>query len=177
MEPEPNLDPEADLSSETFSVTLDQFNGPLDLLLYLVRRQELDIMDIPVAKITDQYLKYIEVLTVLDIDAVGDFIVLASKLIEIKSFEALPNEQEVEEEIEDPRKELVTRLLAYKKFCEEAGQLEKRGRLWQRRYPRLAVDLKPKERNAAEEPIQEIVVWDLVSAFGRILRERAPAAK
>ena len=177
MEPEPNLDPEADLSSETFSVTLNQFSGPLDLLLYLVRRQELDIMDIPMSTITDQYLKYIDVLTVLDIDAVGDFIVLASKLIEIKSFEALPSEQEIEEEIEDPRKELVTRLLAYKKFCEEAGQLEKRGRLWQRRYPRLAVDLKPKERNAAEEPIQEIVVWDLVSAFGRILRERAPAAK
>lgn len=164
-------------TSDDFRVALDQFSGPLDLLLFLVRKHELDILDIPVAKIVEQYLEYIDVLKDLNVDSVGDFIVLASMLVEIKSFQALPGEQEIEEEIEDPRRELVTRLLAYKKFCEGAGQLEKRGRLWQRRYPRLANDLPPKIRNAAEDPIQDVVVWDLVSAFGRILREKSPAQK
>ena len=160
-----------------FSVALDLFNGPLDLLLYVIRKQELDILDIPVARITEQYLSYLETLEFLNVDAVGDFLQLAGTLVEIKSFQLLPGEEEIEEEIEDPRRELVTQLLAYKKYCEGAGLLEKRSRLWQRRYPRLANDLLPKERSAADEPIQEIVVWDLVSAFGRIVREKSPAMK
>jgi len=168
---------EEEALESAFAVKLDQFSGPLDLLLFLVRKHELDIMDIPVALITEQYLAYLDVLKELNIDDVGNFIVIASILIEIKSFQVLPGEQEVEEEIEDPRKELVTRLLAYKKFCEGAGRLEKRGRLWQRRYPRLASDLPPKERDVASEPIQNVVVWDLVSAFGRILREKSPQMK
>lgn len=164
-------------TSESFNVSLELFSGPLDLLLFLIRKHELDILDIPIARITEQYIEYLEVLEFLDVDSVGDFIVLASTLVEIKSFQALPNEEEIEEEIEDPRRELVTQLLAYKKFCEGAGQLEQRGRLWQRRYPRLANDLVPKEKNFAEEPIQEVVVWDLVSAFGRIVREKSPVMK
>ena len=160
-----------------FQVTLDRFNGPLDLLLYLIRKQELDILDIPVALITEQYLSYLETLEFLNVDEVGDFLQWAGTLIEIKSFQLLPGEEEIEEEIEDPRRELVTQLLAYKKYCEGAGLLEKRSRLWQRRYPRLTNDLAVKERSAADEPIQEIVVWDLVSAFGRIVREKSPAMK
>ena len=159
----------------SFRVQLDLFCGPLDLLLFLVRKHELDILNIPIAKITEQYLEFLDVLEFLDIDSIGDFIVIASSLIEIKSFQILPGEEEIEEEIEDPRKELVTQLLAYKKFCEGAGLLEQRSRLWQRRYPRLSNDLIPRERNPAEDPIQEIVVWDLVSAFGRIVREKSPA--
>ncbi|MBO7724830.1 MAG: segregation/condensation protein A [Thermoguttaceae bacterium] len=160
---------------DRFKVQLGAFCGPMDLLLYLVRKHEVDILDIPVADVTRQYLEFLDVLEVLDLDSIGEFVVTASTLVEIKSFQVLPMEEEVEEEeLEDPRRELVSQLLAYKKFCEGAGLLEQRSRIWQRRYPRLSNDLIPKERNPAEEPIQDIVIWDLVSAFGRILRERSP---
>lgn len=167
---------EPDFSAfDRFNVQLGAFCGPMDLLLYLVRKHEVDILDIPVADVTRQYLDFLEVLELFDLDSIGDFVVTASTLVEIKSFQVLPMEEEVEEEeLEDPRKELVTQLLAYKKFCEGAGLLEQRSRIWQRRYPRLSNDLIPKERNPAEEPIQDIVIWDLVSAFGRILREKSP---
>lgn len=155
----------------------DEFNGPLDLLLCLVRKHEKEITEIPIAEITKQYISFIDVIEQIDVDAVGDFIVIASTLIEIKSFQLLPTEEEVEEELEDPRKDLVRQLLTYKKFCENAGVLEERGRIWQRRYPRLSNDLIPKARNLAEEPIVEVELWDLVSAFGRILRSQSPSMK
>lgn len=168
-------EPTPDFSElDQFKVRLDAFCGPMSLLLFLVRKHEVDILDIPIAEVTRQYLEFLDVLELLNLDAIGEFIVVASTLIEIKSFQALPGEEEVEEEIEDPRKELVSQLLAYKKFCEGAGLLEQRSRIWQRRYPRLSNDLIPKERNPAEEPIQDIMIWDLVSAFGRILREKSP---
>ena len=159
---------------DKFKVRLDSFCGPMGLLLFLVRKHEVDILDIPIAEITKQYLEFLDVLELLSLDSIGEFIVTASTLVEIKSFQVLPGEEEVEEEIEDPRKELVTQLLAYKKFCEGAGLLEQRSRIWQRRYPRLTNDLIPKERDPSEEPIQDIVIWDLVSAFGRLLREKSP---
>lgn len=157
-----------------FTVSLDSYNGPLDLLLYLVRKRELNVFDIPISEITDQFLVFLDALEALELDSVGEFLSLASSLIEIKSFQALPSEEETQEEIEDPRKDLVVQLLSYKKFCENAGLLEERGRLWQRRYPRLSNDLPSKTRNFAEEPIQDVELWDLVGAFGRILREKSP---
>lgn len=158
-----------------FSVKLDAFCGPLDLLLYLVRKRELNIFDVALAEVTDQFLLFIDTLKELNLETIGDFLTLASSLIEIKSFQALPNEDEnPSEEIEDPRKDLVVQLLAYRKFCENAGLLEERGRLWQRRFPRLANDAPVRTRNVAEEPIQNVELWDLVGAFGRILREKAP---
>ncbi|MBR5626323.1 MAG: segregation/condensation protein A [Thermoguttaceae bacterium] len=160
-----------------FRVSLDVFNGPLDLLLFLIRKHELDIFDIPITKILEQYMEFLNVLKEINIDSIGEFLVLASTLLEIKSYQTLPSEEEVEEELEDPRKDLVVQLLAYKKFCKNAGFLEERGRIWQRRYPRLANDIVPRSRNYAEEPIQEVELWDLVSAFGRILRERSPSMK
>ena len=162
---------------DNFKVQLGVFCGPMSLLLFLVRKHEVDILDIPIAEVTRQYLEFLDILEELNLDSIGEFIVTASTLIEIKSFQSLPREEEVEEEIEDPRKELVTQLLAYRKFCEGAGLLEQRSRLWQRRYPRLSNDLIPSEKNPAEEPIQDIVIWDLVSAFGRILREKSPMMK
>lgn len=158
-----------------FSVKLDAFCGPLDLLLYLVRKRELDVLDVPIAQVADQFLEFLDALEALDLDAIGEFITTASALVEIKSFQALPIEDEkTTEEIEDPRRDLVSQLLAYKKFCENAGLLEERGRRWQRRYPRLSNDLPARERNLAEEPIQDVELWDLVGAFGRILREKTP---
>ncbi len=154
-----------------FRVDLNVFRGPLDLLLYLVRKHEVEIADIPIAEITDQYLEYLSVLEQMDISAVGDFLALASTLIEIKSQQVLPRSDEVEAELEDPRKELVRRLLEYKKYRDAASMLEECGRDWQRRYSRLEDDLPSRDRNLAEEPIQEVELWDLVSAFGRIMRE------
>jgi len=154
-----------------FRVDLNTFRGPLDLLLYLVRKHEVDICDIPIAKITDQYLGYLGVLEQLDVNAVGDFLALASMLIEIKSQQVLPRADEIQDEVDDPRQELVQRLLEYKRYRDAASMLEERSRSWQQHYARQSDDLPRRERNLAEEPIQEVELWDLVSAFGRIIRE------
>jgi segregation and condensation protein A len=158
-----------------FRVDLAVFRGPMDLLLYLVRKHEVDILDIPIAPITDQFLEYLEVLQQLDVNAVGDFVAVASMLVEIKSQQVLPRSDEVQEEIEDPRHELVRRLLEYKKYRDAASILEERSRNWQQHYPRLIDDLPPQRRDPSDEPIQEVELWDLVSAFGRVMRQSAVA--
>jgi len=162
-----------------FSVKLDVFNGPLDLLLYLVRKRELDVFDVAIAEVAEQFLLFIDALEALNLDSVGDFLSLASALIEIKSFQALPGDDDEKEitEVESSKKDLVVQLLAYRKFCENAGLLEERGRLWRRHFPRLSDDLPTKTRNMAEEPIHDVELWDLVGAFGRILREKNPVFK
>lgn len=160
-----------------FISRLSFFQGPLDLLLYLVRKNELDIHNIPLTLVLEQYLDYLAILEEIDVNAAGDFLVWASTLIEIKSLEMLPGEETVEEEIDDPRQELVQQLLEYKRFCEVANQLQVRSENWQLRFPRLASDLPPRPRNMAEEPIREVELWDLVSAFGRILRENSSKVK
>ncbi|HEX3658389.1 MAG TPA: segregation/condensation protein A [Pirellulales bacterium] len=159
-----------------FRVDLAIFRGPLDLLLYLVRKHELEIVDIPVALVTKQFLDHLAVLEVLDVNSVGDFLEMASTLVEIKSRMVLPHADEVEEALEDPRQELVRQLLEYKKFKDAASMLEERGRAWQERYPRLSSDLPVRERSLADEPIHEVELWDLVSAFGRIMRQHEDAA-
>ncbi len=154
-----------------FRVELEVFRGPLDLLLYLVRKHEVEIVDIPIAPITDQFLEYLEVLKELDVNAVGDFLEMASTLVEIKSRSVLPRGGEVEDELADPRQELVRRLLEYKKFKDAASMLEERSRDWQQRFGRLASDRSAQQRDLGEEAIQEVELWDLVSAFGRIMRD------
>jgi segregation and condensation protein A len=154
-----------------FRVDLDMFRGPMDLLLYLVRKHEVEIVDIPISIITDQYLEHLSVIEQLDVNAVGDFLALASCLIEIKSQQVLPRADEVVDDLEDPRKELVRRLLEYKRFRDAASILEERSRSWQQRFPRLTNDLPARTRNLAEESIHEVELWDLVSAFGRIIRD------
>ena len=158
-----------------FRVDLNIFRGPLDLLLYLVRKHEVDIVDIPVAEITDQFLEYLTVLEQLDVAAVSDFLAVASTLIEIKSQQVLPRSDEVEDEVDDPREELVRRLLQYKEYRDAASVLEERSRQWQQHYARQEDDLPPRERNLAEEPIHEVELWDLVNAFGRIVRDTKAA--
>ena len=154
-----------------FRIDLDVFRGPLDLLLYLVRKHELDVVDIPIAIITDQFLGYLEVLQELDVDAVGEFLEMASTLLEIKSRMILPRGGEEVEEIDDPRDELVERLLQYKKYRDAASILEEQGRVWQEHLPRLANDVPPRRIDPAGQPIQEVELWDLVSAFGRVVRD------
>jgi segregation and condensation protein A len=155
-----------------FRVELDVFRGPLDLLLYLVRRQEVEISEIPIATITEQFLAHVEVLKELSVDAVGEFLELASTLLEIKSRELLPRAPEEEEQpAEELRQDLVRRLLEYKRFRDAASMLEERGRAWQQRFVRQDLGVGTRPRNLAEEPIREAELWDLVSAFGRLMRE------
>jgi segregation and condensation protein A len=156
-----------------FQVELDIYRGPLDLLLYLVRKHELEVTDIPVAAVTDQFLKYVAVLEELDVNAAADFLDLASTLIEIKSRLLLPHEEEIAIEAEDSRPELVQRLLEFKRFRDAAALLDERSRQWQERYPRHAADVIDLRINPADQPIHGVELWDLVSALARVLRERA----
>lgn len=157
-----------------FRVNLDLFRGPLDLLLFLVRKHELEITTLKLAQVADQYQDYLEVLKEIDINLVGDFIETASLLVEMKSHALLPrNELETSEDSpwEDPREDLVQRLLEYKQYRDAATILNDRGNLWQQRYTRLSNDLPPREISPQDQPIQEIALWDLVSAVGRVLRQ------
>ncbi len=160
-----------------FQAKLPVFYGPIDLLLYLVRKNELDIRNIPIASVLDQYLEFVSLIQDIDVNAAGDFLSMASMLIEIKASEILPGEESLEEEVDDPRQELVEQLLEYKKFCDASNRLQSRSEQWQLRFPRLANDLPPRRRSIADEPIREVELWDLVSAFGRLLRENAPKIK
>lgn len=161
-----------------YRVHLELYEGPLDLLLYLVRRNELDILDLPIARITEQFLEFLALLELIDLDAVGDFVVMASTLAEIKSRSALPSseeEQAVDEaplEHEGPRSELIQRLLEYRKFKEAAQALEERAAQWQERYPRLSNERPSVGKDHAADRIREVELWDLISALGRVLRRK-----
>lgn len=112
------------------------FEGPLDLLLYLINQDEIDIYDIPIAEITHQYLAYLEAMKELDLEVAGEFILMASMLIRIKAQMLLPQMQKDETEFEDPRSELMAALLEYKKFKQAAEAFNHREELWLKRYPR-----------------------------------------
>ena len=157
-----------------FSAKLPFYQGPMDLLLYLVRKHELDVLDIPIARILGQYLDYLKIIEQIDVNAVGDFLSVASLLIEIKSLKALSGEEVAEVEIETPKQELVKQLLEYKKYSDAARMLQQRSESWQLRFPRLADDLPQRPRSLASESVQKIELWDLVSAFGKVLRECTP---
>ncbi|MCA9192912.1 MAG: segregation/condensation protein A [Planctomycetales bacterium] len=161
----------------SFLVDINQYAGPLELLLHIVRREELSLAELPLAKIIDQYIEYLDVLTELAIDDVADFLEIASLLIEMKAKQALPSTDEtVEEEVAlaEPTEDLVQRLVEYKRIRDASSILEEQGRQWQLRCSRLANDLPPRRIAAGDQPIQPIEIWDLVSAFGRILRQNQP---
>ncbi|MDR0522240.1 MAG: segregation/condensation protein A [Planctomycetaceae bacterium] len=160
-----------------FSARLPFYQGPMDLLFYLVKKNEIDILEIPLAQILEQYSRHLSALTAIDTDAAGNFLTLASTLIEMKSYAALPNEKPIEEETETPKQELVRQLLEYKQYCDAARTLQAKGEQWQLHFPRLSDDTAHRQRDLAEEPIQELEIWDLVSAFDRILREQSPQTK
>lgn len=159
-----------------YRVQLDLFSGPLDLLLYLVRRNEVDVALLPISKITHQFLQFLEVLELLDLDLIGDFIVMASTLVEIKSRQVLPRaEEEVQEEIpisDDTSSELIQQLMEYKRYKDAALAMEQRAADWQERYPRLSDDRPSAGKDHSEDPIKEVELWDLVSALSRILQKK-----
>jgi segregation and condensation protein A len=152
-----------------YLVDLDTFHGPLDLLLYLVKKDEVDIRDIPIARVAEQFKQYLEVLQLIDVESAGDFLVMASTLMEIKSKMLLPRSEEAADGGEaDPRLELVRQLLQYKRFKDAAGALEARAEQQSYRLPRQPI---PTPTNPSLPAVQPVELWDLVSAFGRLMRE------
>ncbi len=156
-----------------YRVNLDIFAGPMDLLLYLVRKEEVDIYDISIAKITDQYIRYIEMLKNLDIDLAGDFLVMASTLMQIKSAMLLPQaepDQLQSDDLADPRAELIRQLLEYKKFKDAANLLSCAADETKKRFARPGIIVEQIESGA--EPaidIEQVSVWDLLGAFDSIM--------
>src|SRR5262249_32206328 len=152
-----------------YQVDLDTFRGPLDLLLYLVKRNEVDICDIPIAQLAEQFLDYLRVTGLIDVEWAGDFLVMAATLMEIKSRMLLPRSEEASEEPADPRQELVRQLMEYKQFKEVASLLETQAEKQLERLPRQPAVLP--SVGPAQQPLQAVELWDLVSAFGRLMRE------
>jgi len=159
-----------------YRVELDIFTGPMDLLLYLVRRNEVDLIQLPIAKITSQFLQFLQVIEFLDLDLVGDFVVLASSLVEIKSRMLLPRVEESPTEAlpedDDPRAELIQQLLEYKRYKDAATALDQQAAEWQERFPRLADERPTQSKDHAADPIKEVELWDLVSALSRVLQKK-----
>jgi segregation and condensation protein A len=164
------------MSTSEYRVSLDIFGGPLDLLLYLVRRNEVDILDLPLARIAAQFLEFLEVLQFLDVELASDFVSTASTLAEIKSRSVLPRQEEetpAEAPLEDePHSDLVHKLLEFKRLREASQALEAQAALWQERYPRLSDERPRQGRDLADDFIKEVELWDLVSALARVLRRR-----
>ncbi len=150
---------------EQISLKLGEFAGPLDLLLYLIKQEEANIFDIPVAKITDAYLQYLRLMQTLDITVAGDFLVMAASLIELKTKMLLPRDPllDGEEEDDDPRKELVDRLLEHQKF-QNAAQM-----LWSRAGVEQAIFTRGQIESDEENSEVNVTVFDLITVFQKIL--------
>ncbi len=149
-----------------YTFRLEGFEGPLDLLLHLIQKNELDILNIPIALITEQYLEYLQLMKVLNLDVAGEYLLMASTLLHIKSKMLLPKSSEREEEEEDPREELIRRLLEYQKYKQAGGELEKRPMLDRDVFIRL-MPAEPEE--APEEERIEVNLLELLEAFRQVL--------
>jgi segregation and condensation protein A len=162
-----------DLPTDPWRVTLPVFEGPLDLLLYLIKKAEVDIYDIEIATITDQYLAHLDVMARQDLEIAGEFLVVAANLIYIKSRTLLPEDQqppEEEAEEDDPRWELIKQLVEYKKFKDAAGDLGERERLREQifhREVRPAASISTPEQKPG---LGRVSVLDLVKAFQTVLQ-------
>jgi segregation and condensation protein A len=156
-----------------YRVQVDAYNGPLDLLLYLIRREEVDIYDIPIARVAEQYGRYVEVLQIIDPNIAGDFLVMMATLMELKSRAMLPRVLAIEDEeegFEDPRLELVRQLLAYKSFKDAARSLGTAAEVQALRHPRKPVG-PPLEERDRELDLEDVSIWALVHAFGALLEQ------
>jgi segregation and condensation protein A len=160
-------------SSDELKIKIGEFAGPLDLLLYLIRQEQANIFDIPIARITDEYLRFIRLMKSLDIAVAADFLVMASTLIEIKSKMLLPRDPSAEtaEETEDPRQELVDRLLEYEKYKSAAQMLYEKTTLEQAIFARGKID--SDDANAEIDA----TVFDLLTVFQKIVARHAEEIK
>jgi len=160
-------------SRDALEITLGEFAGPLDLLLFLIRQEQANIFDIPIAKITDEYVKYIRLMKSLDIAVAADFLVMAATLIEIKSKMLLPRDPTMteEEEFEDPRKELVDRLLEYETY-KAASQM-----LYERTTVEHAVFQRGKIESDDANAEINASIFDIVTVFQKILARHRDEVK
>jgi segregation and condensation protein A len=153
-----------------YKVRLEIFEGPLDLLLYLIKRDEIDIYDISLERITQQYLEYLQAFKELNIEVAGEFVVMAANLIYLKSRSLLPADlQPPEEDVEedDPRWDLIRQLIEYKKFKEAAGQLQARALQQERMFARMGDGIVPE---LAPLPLGEVGIFQLINAFQNVLK-------
>lgn len=162
-----------------YNVKIEAFEGPLDLLLHLIQTLEIDIYDIPVAEITEQYMMYIHAMKELQLDVASEYLVMAATLLAIKSKMLLPNhEEELDEEFEfgeeeDPRNELVEKLIEYKKFKEAASELKSLEEERELMYTKPPCDLSEYAKDSRNENVDlEVSLYDMLSAFQKLLRRK-----
>src|SRR6266705_3052107 len=155
-----------------YKVQFEVFEGPLDLLLYLVKKEEVDIYEVNLTKIATQFIEYIELMRQLDLEVAGEFLAMASTLMYIKSRELLPVDQQIEaegeDEEDDPRWELIRQLVEYKKFKDAATQLQKREAEQENVFPRLPGRLE--FESARPPPHPEVSLFDLIHAVSGVLK-------
>jgi len=158
-----------------YEVQLPNFEGPMDLLLYLIKKNEIDVYDIPIAFILDEYMKYIDMMKVLNLNTIGEFLVLAAHLLYLKSRMLIPAVKIEDNEIEDPRNDLVQKLLEYEQFKTAANELGNRESYYSAQYE----SANPSEGfEKKEELLLKISVFDLIKAFEGILKRTSdPAVK
>lgn len=156
-----------------YRVQLKNFEGPLDLLLFFIKRDELDIYDIPISYITEQFLEYIRLMEELDLDVASEFILMASMLMSIKARLMLPRDEEGQEELDehDPRYELVQRLLEYKRYKEMAGKMKGIAEEAQKQYYRGTNQADQVQKQASGEALQDVTMFDLMAAFKKVLAD------
>lgn len=159
---------------DELKIKLEVFEGPLDLLLYLIKKDEVDIYDIPIELITRQYMEYLGLMRMLDLNIAGDFLVMAATLLMIKSRMLLPPEErpELEPEEEDPRWDLIRKLVEYKKFKDAAGFLQNMETIQSNSFLRGSEEaLAPA---ASEIELEEVTIFDLISVFNEALKKIQP---
>jgi segregation and condensation protein A len=154
----------------TFTTKLEVFEGPLDLLLHLIKINEVDISDIPIATITDQYLEYLDLMRALDINVAGDFLVMASTLMHIKSKILLPKQEDDLVEIEDLREEIVRSLTEYMQLKDAANKLASRDILYRDVFKR-GIEIKRGEEDIITT---KVTLYDLMDAFKKVVRKKHP---
>jgi segregation and condensation protein A len=156
-----------------YKVKLEVFEGPLDLLLYLIKKEEVDVYDIPIERITNQYMEYLSIMKLLNLEVAGEFLVMAATLMYIKSRMLLPADQQIvdgeAEDGEDPRWELIRQLVEYKKFKDAAYQLgrreEEQANIFVRQNPDAGIEID------ADIPMAEVSIFDLINAFNEVLKK------
>ncbi len=155
-----------------YKVQFEVFEGPLDLLLYLIKKEEVDIYEVNLTKLATQFIEYIDLMRQFDLEVAGEFLVMASTLMFIKSRELLPVEQQVaveeEDEGEDPRWELIRQLVEYRKFKDAAAQLQNLEERQENVFPRLPVKIKFEEADAPASP--SVSIFDLLNAVNSVLK-------
>lgn len=160
-----------------YNFKVEAFEGPLDLLLHLINRYEIDIYNIPVAEITEQYLSYIHTMKELQLDVASEYLVMAATLLQIKSKMLLPKYEEdvedsSEEFIEDPRQELMERLIEYKKYKQVATQLKEKEQERAQLYTRPPLDFMTFQKEEDEKLPIDVTLYDMLAAFQKLMRRK-----